>query len=160
MDNDIIWAAGFVDGEGCITINRSKYYRDKAKWYYQPAIQVAQTIKGEVAILKLQKIFGGYVYHYKEKRNRLDTVSWGTRSRDSQKVALALLPYLILKRPQAELLLDFYKCMEMKEKAYRLRDKDYDDRAKLWEKMKNLNARGEEYLKRLNEMAPKGDAIV
>src|SRR3990167_10708607 len=98
MDNDIIWAAGFLDGEGCITINRLKYYRDVTKKYYQPQISASQTIKGEMAVLKLQSIFGGFVYRYKEKRNRLDTVTWGSRSRDSQKTALKILPYLVLKK--------------------------------------------------------------
>ena len=160
MDNDIIWAAGFLDGEGCITINRLKYYRDVTKKYYQPQISASQTIKGEMAVLKLQSIFGGFVYRYKEKRNRLDTVTWGTRSRDSQRTILKILPYLVLKRPQAELLLEFYECMEMKEKSYRLKDKDHDDREKLWNRMKILNERGEAYQKRLSEKAPKGDATV
>ena len=160
MDNNIIWAAGFLDGEGTFTIKRVRYIRNKSKLYYQPYISCAQTIRGIKAIERLRQLFGGHIYRYHEKRNRFDTVTWATVSRDSEQVIKMLLPHLLLKKKQAKILLEFYDLMEPRYKNYRLRDEDYDLREKLYWKLRKFNVKGGVYLKRLSEETPKGDATV
>jgi len=144
-----------MDGEGTITIKRVRYARDKERLYYQPYISCAQTIRGKVAIDKLQQLFGGYLYRYQEKRgDRLPTYTWAVASRDAQKCAHDLLPYLVLKVKQAKLLIEFYRLMTMKKKAYRLARTEDRKRERLFLQMRKLNVKGKLRLERLNEKDP------
>lgn len=162
MDNKIIWAAGFLDGEGCFQIKRIRYQLDKNKLYYQPYICCGQSEKGMSAIKELQKIFGGgnHLYKHKQKKNALNTITWAVASKKAVDCATKLYPHLVLKQKQAGIIIKFYKQLEIRRKNYRLSNKDQDNRESLYLEMKKLNERGEVYLKRLSEETPKGDAIV
>ena len=158
MDNDIIWAAGFIDGEGCITISRIRY-KAKDRWYYKAHISCGQTIKGRVAIEKLRTLFGGYVYEYHQVGNKLPTLTWSVRSKAAREVAEKLIPYLVLKKPQAQLMLQLLTRNERK-LNHELTDEELNDRRVIYEQMRNLNAIGLEYQKRLSEETAKAEATV
>src|ERR1035437_2085854 len=104
MDN-ISYLAGFMDGEGTITLKRIKR---KGLVYHQPYISCAQVIKGIKALDLLKDTFGGSFYTYRQKGMRSDTVQWVVASQKALECAKQLLPYLILKKKQAELLISFY----------------------------------------------------
>ena len=159
MDNDIIWAAGFIDGEGCININRVRYYRNKKIWYYQANISCGQTVKGEIAVKKLQSLFGGYIYRYQQRGNKLPTVTWAVRSKDARAVAQKLIPYLLLKKRQAELLLKLQMRKERK-LNHALTKEEHRGRELIFNQMKKLNAIGADYQKRLSEETSKEEATV
>lgn len=55
-DTDIAWAAGFIDGEGCIAIRKRNGKGDKGYVLSLTATQV-----DALPLLKLSKIFGGAV---------------------------------------------------------------------------------------------------
>lgn len=175
MDKSIIWAAGFIDGEGTITIKRVRRSRstmgkkcDGQVHYYQAYISCAQSDKplARKAILKLQTLFGGSIMGYKQTGQRWDTVQWTVVSNDALKCVKSLLPFLVVKCPQARILIDF--CSRIKRTGflkgghsnYRLSDEEINLRQKMFYKMREYNAKGRLHLQRLNEVAPKGDAIV
>lgn len=163
MENqDIIWAAGFMDGEGTIGIKRYIMKRN-GKIYYTPYISCSQSVVRQYAVEYLKKIFGGSVGIYKASRfkdnpdNRMDTAQWVVASRKAENAAKLLLPYLKVKRKNAELLLKFY---ELPKPKYRLSNGNFEEREKLFQQIRLLNEKGALRLKRLSEKTPKGDATV
>ncbi len=109
----------------------------------------------------MHDIFGGSIYEYADRRgDRIPTITWSCTSRDAQKCAERLLPYLLLKNEQAILLIRFYNLLEKRKKNYRMSKAVDDERAKLFDEMRKHNVKGRLRLKRLNEETPKGDAIV
>lgn len=157
MDNKIIWAAGFIDGEGTITIKRIKR---KGFIYHQPYITCSQTTRGKECIEILKELFGGSISHYKFKtgKNWGDVVQWTVASQKALSCAKLLLPYLVYKKPLAKLLISFYDLK--RENVYRLEPLDYSRRDDIYEKMRNYNVKGKVRLQRLSEKTPQGDATV
>lgn len=147
----IIWAAGFMDGEGTITLKR---IRRKGTIYYQPYITCAQTVRGKEAIVRLKNLFGGSIYEYLQKGFRDDTLQWTVASQKALNCARKLLPYLILKNRQAELLIQFYEMDIFREEQYRLSNKTTEQRERLFQEMRKLNVKGKLRLQRLSEEAP------
>ncbi len=148
-----IWAAGFMDGEGTITIKRWVRY---GKIHYQPYISCCQVQKplNIEAIKILQELFGGSISMYTQKPNtsqRLDTIQWSIVSQNALQCAKILLPYLQIKKVQCKLLISFYSETNQKKGNYRLNEHDHLIRSQLWEKMSKLNVRGKLRLQRLSE---------
>ena len=157
MDNMIIWAAGFMDGEGTFTLKRIKR---KGFIYHQPYISCGQVVRGKATLNRLRKLFGGSFYKYRQKGFHQDTLQWVVASQKAKRCAEQLLPYLCLKHRQAKIIIDFYKIILHREKQYKLSADDYKKREKLFEKIRKLNVKGKLRLKRLSEETPKGDATV
>jgi hypothetical protein len=100
---DLAWAAGFFDGEGCIHIGKSiqRQYEN-----YQLVISVTQAEREPLD--KLQELFGGFIKSYQATRyTRKYHLHWGLSSIKATNALRAMLPYLTVKREQAELALKF-----------------------------------------------------
>src|SRR2546427_4969131 len=74
----IIWAAGFIDGEGCISVNRQKH-KDHNWFCYTLGFAVCQ--KQKTPLERLQRLFGGTVYSY--QLNRVTYWRWFTWSKNA-----------------------------------------------------------------------------
>ncbi len=99
----LAWAAGIVDGEGSILLQLT-YYKDNPS--YSPLIRVEMT--HEETISRLRRIFGcGGSYSRQGKENWKATHTIQVNGRESIHVAKRLLPYLVTKRRQAELIIQF-----------------------------------------------------
>ena len=106
---DCAWAAGLIDGEGCIHIRRllatsiSKNRSD----YYELVLKVGMCDKN--AIMRLQSIFGvGSVYKYKYGNTRSnDAFAWVCRSREAEYVLLVVHHFLVTKHMEATAALRF-----------------------------------------------------
>lgn len=97
---EIYWAylAGFVDGEGCISVYGWKNKKQKS---YRPKLRIAQT--DQVVMLELHERFGKVGYFRIDRHER---AHWQFLSREDLRWALTnLLPHLLLKRGQAEVAL-------------------------------------------------------
>lgn len=157
MDTSLAWAAGFLDGEGTLTIKRYRRWKGLDFLYYIPQISCAQVNKplNRVAIKKLKSLFGGYIYHYEvklEKRgNRLDVIQWGVTSLAARKCLPLILPFLVIKKPQAKLLLKFWEVHKGNRQGHKLTSRDREIRKKFFDKMRTLNVKGKLRLQRLNE---------
>jgi hypothetical protein len=102
---DLAWAAGFIDGDGYIGITRTdKRNRDVPEYYLK--LRAGQ--KFRKPLNHLQALFGcGYVGYSTRPHSE-----WNVNHHESAKVLRLILPYLIVKKREAELALDFYELKE------------------------------------------------
>lgn len=107
----IIWAAGFIDGEGSIILHRARSHRHAHGVRHQPTIVVGQTVREPLEILV--RLFGGTIHvRAKQQPNRRTVYAWSIRGGKAVRAALTdLLPYLIVKKAEAELILTFCDAM-------------------------------------------------
>lgn len=104
----LAYLAGFIDGEGCITVVR--YRRDRPnrvhRGWYQPFLIVCN--RDPAPLLVLRETFGGCVVCQKSHHGWGEVYRYQLRRRDAlEEVLRALMPYLIVKREVAGLVLDF-----------------------------------------------------
>lgn len=109
---DLAWAAGIVDGEGCIYIGkRSRERPGSTRPGWKCTLRVANT---DVRMVnRMWQFFGGHVTP--PRMIRLSTrpyFEWHSESARSTRAILeALLPYLVVKRDQAEVAIQFANTM-------------------------------------------------
>lgn len=138
---DLSWIAGFVDGEGCVTINAKKNIRIPP--CYVPVLAVSNTnLKILKTFLKILRPINGSLFlhrpqgqHHKES-HRIQYV--GQNCRDVLKL---ILPYLKLKKRVADLVLNFPK----RRRSYGLQAPDWKactKQAKALTVIRTLNQRG------------------
>jgi len=102
---EIGYMAGFVDGEGTITANnRQMFNKEKLAVHYRLLIP-----NTHIGVLEhLQKIWGGRLSLYakprKETYNQVYSLYWGGKS--CIPILKAILPYLIVKKRQTELVIE------------------------------------------------------
>jgi hypothetical protein len=101
--------AGFVDGEGNISIYRHKDNRTKRGYTLHPFFKVSGTNNKLLGILS--KEFGGKVKLSVKPRGNAKSVYVLEYQELNQiiNVLSMILPYLILKKEQAELMVEFCK---------------------------------------------------
>lgn len=103
-DTDLAWAAGFLDGEGCFYI-----YRGETRGYesIRACVKANQAIH-DLPIRRLHDMFGGQFWERNQKTvNGKPVFEWQIQSIEDIKNALPLvIPYMIVKRKQAELILE------------------------------------------------------
>ena len=124
------YLAGILDGEGCLTIGAGQ---KETCTNYNSIIVVSNTNKGLVDWLQTK--FGGSVYLCrKQQGNQKEAYMWRVlKKKEIELLLLATLPYLVIKREQAKLLLEFVRLPRMNAN---------DKRADLYNRLKKLNARG------------------
>jgi hypothetical protein len=142
------YIAGIMDGEGTITICRSEYIAHKkriakngdVKFYDSPTVgfHVKVSVKNtDVRLMKwLVSRFGGEFYPDKSPKpsNHKDAYVWHHKAESKQEFLLAILPYLIMKREQALVALEFLRL------GCQVRCPE--ERQRLYEKIVALNQRG------------------
>lgn len=118
MKNNWSYLAGFFDGEGCITVQKSKSYRNKNNpaRYYSIRLSTANTNLD--VIQHLEKIWGRKLRAYvrKMKDNRLKRRPCYHLEVDRKGAVFQFLkgiyPYSIVKRKQIKLALKLMKHLE------------------------------------------------
>ncbi len=113
--NILAYTAGIVDGEGCITITNvggGAYNK-----FLGVAVEVGNTNPWIAQFLKIN--FGGHSYVKKHKNNPTwkNCHYWKVTSKSAVEFLKIILPYLQIKRPQAELAITFQS-----RKIYRTRN--------------------------------------
>lgn len=105
----VAWLAGFIDGEGTITLC-------KIKGFYRPILQIVNTnlaslqecqaimthISGRKPLIKHKSFSGTRLSHWKDSF-QIQVV----KQQDVKLLCQALIPYLIVKKLQAELVVKF-----------------------------------------------------
>jgi hypothetical protein len=97
---DIAWAAGFIDGEGCIAILKNKNKNP----CYIVSLQVVQKFRRPLD--RLVTIFGGEVKFHNPKRYD-GYFYWYLYSDNAVEVLEQILPYLVAKEKQAKVAIEF-----------------------------------------------------
>lgn len=112
----VAWAAGFFDGEGCVTVTRCvnkpthKSRRGKKEHVsYQLVLRVGQRVRAPLETL--QEVFGGTITPHMKCAELY--WKWSSYGADAPKVLAELLPLLRVKREAALLAIEFSKTVGM-----------------------------------------------
>lgn len=103
------YLAGIIDGEGHISINRNKNCPQRRRNpRYQAEIAVVNT---DIRLMEflVENVGGSYYQRKKVKEWHKDTYSWKVTSTTARDLCVKLLPYLLLKKGQAELIIKLYE---------------------------------------------------
>lgn len=109
-DTDKAWMAGFLDGEGCLTISK-QVRKNRPSPAYRAAISVSNTDRR--ILQPFSKEYGGSIYNVHERRkdkrglNWADAFDWCCPMSSSKRILSDLRPYLRLKSAQADIITDF-----------------------------------------------------
>lgn len=96
-ESDYLYAAGILDGEGYILINKAK----RSHWL---GVRVTNTNRSLIEKLKAQ--FGGGIAKKPDGRAR-DCWDWSTVGKGAAAFLVKVFPYLIVKKEQARMGLEF-----------------------------------------------------
>jgi hypothetical protein len=132
---ELAYTAGIVDGEGSVALTRWKNS-------FLPFVQVTNTDRR--IIDWLQERFGGSVYIF-TRNSPIHKPRFNLRwvGKHSTALLIVLLPYLVLKRQQAELCLRYYsEGRNFHDGNNRLPEFEYERRKQLHAALKALNKRG------------------
>jgi len=99
---DLAWAAGVIDGEGCITIQREQR---RGSYQYDPALIVEMVHRPTIE--RLRAIFNAGTVRPAVRRHR-QAWRFVLRHRRGDTWLLKLLPYLCAKHAEAMLLVMFW----------------------------------------------------
>jgi len=99
---DIAWAAGFFDGEGCITVPVRTRSRNRRN--YSLALYVGQVDPRPLA--RLQGYFGGAVVSRTSWGKGRPIFMWRISGTTAEAALRVLLPFLMVKAEQARLALE------------------------------------------------------
>lgn len=103
------YLAGFLDGEGYLGLMRRRGKTDYGERHgYYAAVKTAQKEQDAKLIYAIHQQYGGYIQIKKANGTSQQAVCWETKGK--LKVAEFLpkiIPYMIVKKEQAELLLEF-----------------------------------------------------
>jgi hypothetical protein len=92
---EVAWAAGFFDGEGCVSAKRAgRRYN----------LMIAVTQIDLRPLLKMRRLFGGFICaHPARKEGWAKWYQWVASACQAAQALKAMLPYLMVKREVAEL---------------------------------------------------------
>lgn len=110
---ELAWTAGILDGEGCISAYTRKSSNGKSgQKLHQFVVTVTNT---DFRIpMKLLKLFGGQLnetHGARLKPQWNEALRWCVYQRQAAAVLEAVMPYLVSKREQAEVALEFIATM-------------------------------------------------
>ena len=132
----LAYIAGIIDGEGCLRIVKAMPYReDMVNPSYSPSIQVG--MKNREVLEFCKQYFGGSIY---KERTRYWVYRWRINSKRQVINCLKkILPWLIVKKEEAEVLLDFCKKVKPWFKGGKpMTDNELAFREDFYQKMKEL----------------------
>lgn len=97
------WMAGFIDGDGWIGIAR-QLREDRPSPTYRPQVKVANQNEGSLGLFVSE--YGGRI------ANRDDCFVWRCPSSSMRQLLQSITPFLIIKKRQARVVLDYMDFME------------------------------------------------
>lgn len=103
-ENIIAYAAGYIDGDGCIYLGKTTQ-KPKMISVYEHSIQITSVKKEVLDIFKSE--FGGYVRKKPSKPRHKDAFCWTIKGRESECLAQNITPYLVDKKSQCMMLIHF-----------------------------------------------------
>lgn len=136
----LAWAAGFIDGDGFITIqNRNQTINEKQyKGHY---LRVGACQANKVPLEELQKLFGGNITTKnsgpnKEGYNRKTQYLWCLSTAKAADALEQLLPYLIHKKEVALIGIEFQKTMS----NFKVSEEVWESREKFKQQIQTINS--------------------
>ena len=141
MDNltneERAYLAGLIDGEGCIYIELDKKHK-RGTCYHRLSVIITQANKTYLEYWR-NKTDLGRVY-----RSRKDIYQWHCTDRSAEKLLGLIYDYLILKKDQADVALEFRKTSGQQHNGrHRMSDQLFKRRDELKNKLSALKQHGE-----------------
>lgn len=107
-ERDLAYAAGIIDGEGYIQIQKHKRSDYSAGYCYYMAVAVSMV--DPIVPMWLHETFGGSLLYYTRKEaNAQPYYRWSTGTKQALSFLEGILPYLKTKRQQVEIAIEFQK---------------------------------------------------
>lgn len=166
LQTDLAYIAGLIDGEGTVGIYRKNPKKPTHSWAFRERVAISNS--NLKALEYVNQFFPGTMAkntRYSEKHSPM----WRLEYHVLRAVPIleAVLPYMIIKREQAELVLQYRKTIVLVDRTIvgqawhpRLPEEEFKRREWYYYELKRLNKTGVQP-QRLSEMAPQaGDAIV
>lgn len=158
QETDKAYIAGFLDADGCIVIDRQKRTNKhhRQSYYYVPRICIANRHRGVLDYINhMWGNTGSLTKRNLNKANKNWSDAWQLRfsSRASYNYLKEILSYLIMKKTQAELVIEMGKLKAGTQKIdVRKRTQDYGLKSKryneIYHTVKNMNKTGQEYFEK------------
>jgi hypothetical protein len=99
------YAAGLVDGEGCIYVQDS-VRKGSGRRAYSATVEIGMAEKAKSLLTAMQRVHGGTVKSSRPASDRwAASYAWTVSGTDAERCLERLLPYLVLKKEQARLAL-------------------------------------------------------
>jgi hypothetical protein len=139
-ETDLAWAAGITDGEGCFQVVEKETLRGTRH-------EICSHVKmsHQETIRKFRSIIGcGTIYTSRVNHEIYAQVwIWRCNGSDAVFATKSLFPYLVTKREQAKVILEFgEKCLCKRGKGNEVSDEIIVERKRLHVLMRQLNKRG------------------
>lgn len=135
------YLAGLFDGEGCINIYKRRRERARGGYELIPQAIVCLT-KGSEILHELKSRYGGDLSIRQRQANWSPVTYWNLRHKGLKKFLNDILPYLIIKKQQAMLALE-YSSIHGGGRHF-LYEGEKERQIELYNKLRLLNARGNE----------------
>jgi hypothetical protein len=138
----LAWAAGFIDGDGFVTIQTRKSTVNN-KIYNGTYLRVGCCQASQTPLLELQSLFGGSIRPKnsgpnRENYNRKPQWLWTLSTASAKEALEQMLPYLIHKKEVAQLGLEFQQTMSQNKQA--LSEETLAYRLELKNKIQSINS--------------------
>lgn len=105
-DTDLAYIAGVIDSDGSIIINKS-YSKKGYKKGYKLSLRLAVGSTSEKIIDWLKQMVGGCSYIDTRLPPRKTYYWWRIHSRQASNLLEAILPFLVIKRKESQLAIEF-----------------------------------------------------
>lgn len=138
MNPKIIYLAGIVDGEGSMSIEIQSPRKNRKTDYYSIRLIVINTNKNLMDWLINN--FQGKIQPRKLYPGRKQCYNWVTFSHHSASLLEQMLPYLIIKKRHAEIILEFMKTKNPED--YFVSEEVQHKRRLLYHELKSLTKTG------------------
>ena len=139
---DMAYAAGIVDGEGCIYLDKHQDKRGNRSMAYVLRVKVAMT-DFDVPFW-FEKMFGGWVGYnnFDNDPTRRPQAIWGMASTQAIEFLEIIEPYIKIKLPQIDIAYCFGQTISKKKGRHKkLSSNILEAREILYKKMRNANQR-------------------
>lgn len=146
----VAWAAGFFDGEGCVSIQCKKRPKNSCSWFVL-TVTISNTNLDSMDTLK--SLFGfGTIYAIPKIEGRQQGYKWILTGRSAEIFLTAVRSYSIVKKPHVELALEF-RGLGQKVPFKKVEESVYTRGCEIAAAIRNLN--GNTYRKALVKIVPK-----
>jgi len=134
------YVAAFIDGEGTISIRKYKRKSIAGGMRYNSVVEMSNTHVGVMQYLR-GLIGPARYYIYKKQRDNQKTCYRFIIPSNVQRWLLeTIIPYLVIKKRQAEIAIEFLSLLGKKE--YGKEDENLEKREKFYQEIHDLNHRG------------------
>ena len=137
---ELAWLAGIIDGEGSIFVMKQKRKDRERTFNYLLRVAVSSTdpIMAKECFLITED--GDYFSHIEKREGQSNTLKWSINGRKAAKVLKEILPFMKVKKNQAEAAINF---QETTKKHWKLMTPDdYKHQEEFYYKLKQMKVDG------------------